>query len=290
MKKNKLIYFVVFSGLLIGCGKSNDTIPTGGNGGGNNGGGKDSTCMISTISQVNSGAVPEFYLSAYYNNNYQLTRLVSYDSVNKVQDFIADFNYITSDSVRIDSYQYLILDASKRVARFATKSDLAKPINADNYLFEYAYNNQGYLIKKDLYVNGTKSPNFSTVYVYTNNLLTSCVMTAVSSGNLKVLESILTYDNTIKIKNWIYTFPDAIEGYRYSTVLNFGNRCANPLKQIVTKIYNPSSGILLDTWTTSYGNYKTDASGHILYGEAIGDQQQGIAAFYGKTNFNYTCH
>ncbi|KAA9042119.1 hypothetical protein FW778_08905 [Ginsengibacter hankyongi] len=115
-------------------------------------------------------------------------------------------------------------------------------------------------------------------------------MTAASSGNLKVLESTLTYDNSLKIKNWIYTFPDALEGYVYLTVLNFGNHAANPLKQVVTKIYDPSSGNLLDTWTTNYGNYKVDLNGYLLSGEASGDLQQGIAAFYGKTNFYYSCH
>ena len=115
-------------------------------------------------------------------------------------------------------------------------------------------------------------------------------MTAASSGNLKVLESALTYDNSLKIKNWIYTFPDALEGYVYLTVLNFGNHASNPLKQVVTKIYDPSSGHLLDTWTTNYGNYKVDLNGYLLSGEASGDLQQGIAAFYGQTNFYYSCH
>jgi len=75
--------------------------------------------------------------------------------------------------------------------------------------------------------------------------------------------------------------------YFYLTVLHFGKHAVNLLKQVVTKIYNPASGALLDTWTTGYSNYKTDAYGHILYGEAKGDMPQGKAAFYGKNNFNY---
>lgn len=280
--------------LLISCGKKNDTSSGGGNGGeGNNGGSggsKDTICMISTISQVNSGAGAEFSLSAYYNNNYQVTRMVSYDSVNKVQNFEADFKYITADSVRINPYQYLKLDINKRVTRFTTKSDLSDPMNADTYVFEYTYNTNGYLTTKNLYINGTTLPNFSTDYTYTDDLLTGCVMTAVSSGNLKVLESTLSYNNTLKVRNWIYTFPDAIEGYMYLTVLNFGNHSTKPLKQVVTKIYDPSSGRLLDTWTTNYTNYKIDANGYVLSGEADGDLQQGMAAFYGKTSFYYNCH
>jgi hypothetical protein len=114
-------------------------------------------------------------------------------------------------------------------------------------------------------------------------------MTMPSSGSLKVLESTLSYDSSMPIKNWIYTFPDAMEGYPYLSALNFGKHVAHPLSKVVTKIYNPVSGILLDTWTTNYANYKTDVNGYVLSGVATGDLQQGMASFYGKTNFYYTC-
>jgi hypothetical protein len=295
MKGNYIKCFIVCISVLASCGKNNDTPSGGGNNGGSGGSGgsgssKDTSCVISAISQTNSGAGSESSLLAYYNDNYQVTRLVSYDSVHKIQNFEANFNYITTDSVRINPYQYLILDANKRIVRFATKSDLADPIHADNYVFEYVYNSHGYLSTKNLFINGSKLPNFSSAYTYTGNLLTNCLMTAVSSGNLKVLESTLSYDNSLTIKDWIYTFPDAMEGYMFINVFNFGNHPASPLKQVVTRIYDPSSGKLLDTWTTSYGNYKIDANGYLMSGEATGDLQQGIAAFYRNTHFYYSCH
>ncbi|MBO9684294.1 MAG: hypothetical protein J7502_16785, partial [Flavisolibacter sp.] len=80
-----------------------------------------------------------------------------------------------------------------------------------------------------------------------------------------------------------------MEGYPYLTVLNFGKRVANPLSKVVTKLYDPASGSLLDTWSTNYGDYKIDASGYLYYGVASGDLQQGMASFYGKTNFYYSC-
>lgn len=250
----------------------------------------DTNCIISAISQVNSGSGTESSLTVVYNNSYDVTKLVIYDSVSNTKNFEADFNYVTADSITIDQYQYFILDASGRVICFKTKSDLSNPKDADDYLFEYTYNSNGYLSTRNLYVNGSSSANLSTVYTYTNNLLTSCKETAVSSGNLKVLESTLTYNTSLQIKNWIYTLPDATREYIYLTALNFGKRAANPLKQVVTKIYDPPSGTLLDTWTTNYNNYNVDAYGYVLSGEANGDLQQGIATFYGKTNFYYDCH
>jgi hypothetical protein len=81
-----------------------------------------------------------------------------------------------------------------------------------------------------------------------------------------------------------------MEGYPYLAVLNFGKHVPNPLAKVVTKLYNPESGTLLDTWNTNYSNYKIDAAGHVLAGLASGDLQQGLASFFGKTNFYYTCH
>lgn len=294
-KRKKLNYTIlVLIAATMGCGKGGDAPATGGNGngngGGNNGGADKSTCLLSVISQVNSGQGAESALSIFYNSQYAVSKLVIYDSVDKIKDFEADFNYITPDSVRIDAYQYLILDAGKRVTHFATKSDMINPEKADSYLFEYIYNADGYLATKNLYINDSRLPNFSTAYTYTNNLLTNCVMTAVSSGSQKVLESNLSYDNSTTSINWMYTFPDAMEGYAYLTALNFGNRPSHPLQQVVTTIYDPASQALLDTWTTHYRNYKVDESGNIISGEANGDLQQGIAAFYGQTRFYYNCY
>lgn len=289
--KSSLFKWIIFQMIIFAaCNKGGDNPPGNGGGGGDDTTANKTDCILSIISQVNSGSASEYSLSAFYNSNYEVTKLVIYDSVDDIKNFEADFNYVTQDSVRIDQYQYMILDGEKRIIKFITKSDMSNPQNADDYLFTYTYNNKGFLAAKNLYINGSSVPNFNTTYTYTNDVLTNCEMIAPSSGNKKVLESTLTYDTTIKIKNWIYTFPDAMEGYIYLTIMNLGNHVVNPLKQVVTKIYDPASAKLLDTWTTNYNNYKVDDNGYVVSGNAEGDQQQGIAAFYGKTNFYYDCH
>jgi hypothetical protein len=283
----KIILFLIVTMIFLGCGKKDagsggtptpppppPPTPTA------------STCILSGVSQVNSEAA----LTAFYDNNLNVTRLLIFDSVNNIKRFDVNLNYVTGDSIRLDAYQYFRLDAGKRVILFVTKSDLKNPSTSDDYRFEYFYNAQGYLESKNLYINGSTLPNYKTVYTYSNNLVTKCVMTAVSSGNLKVLESDLIYNTSVTIKTWMYTFPDAIEGYMYFTVLNFGNRPTNPLQQVITKIFNTSTGAVLDTWTTNYSGYKVDSNGYLTYGIASGDLQQGMAMFYGKTNFYYLCH
>jgi hypothetical protein len=161
--------------------------------------------------------------------------------------------------------------------------------NADDYRYEYIYTSDGYLSTKNLYINGSKVANYTTVYTYNNGLLTGCVMTATSAGNLKMLESTLSYDATLSPKTMIYTFPDAFESYYYTATLNFGVRPTKPLAQVVTKLYNPGNGTLIDTWTTNYSGYSVDSNGYLSGGTANGDLQQGIASFYGKTYFTYQC-
>lgn len=288
MNKQKLLYSIAFFSLLyVACNKGGDSpasvppgpppVVT------------PKTCIFNGISQRNSGNKSEFVMNINYDNNLNPVKISVFDSAANTSVFDASLNYVTTDSIRIGQYQYIKLDAGKRVNIYVTKSDLTDPANADDYRYEYLYNAEGYLVKKNLYINRSKLPNYSTVYTYTNNLLTSCLMTAVSSGNLKVLESTLTYDTSVAPKTMFYCFPDGFEHFYYTLALNYGNRPGRPLLQVITKVYNPANNSLLDTWTTNYNGYTLDSNGYLLSGNTNGDLQQGMAFFYGKTYFSYQC-
>jgi hypothetical protein len=279
MRISNLKYVILLIIILSSCGKHTD-IPH--EGGGNKY--LDSTCIISEISQLNNGADTAISLSAVFDDKQRVTKLYIYDDIHN-KDTIINFNYDLSGIIKLDQNQYFTLDAENRVISFVTKS------GADNYTYVYIYNSQGYLARKDLYINDNinDTPNLRTIYTYINDSLTRCEMKSVSSGDSLVLESDLKYDSSIKIRNWIYTFPDAIEGSMYYNVLNFGRRPSYALKHVDTKIYDPPTQTILDTWETNYRNYQVDSLGYVISGEANGDLQQGIAVFYGKTNFEYHC-
>lgn len=295
MKKNALLtllYILCGFILLTGCGKQETTPPVNPptnpppvNPPPTN----TKNCIVSGVSQTNTGAKSDFVLSVSFNSSDEPTKFLVYDSLANTKIFEANLSYITTDSIRLDQYQYIKLDASKRVSVFVTKSDMSIPTTADDYKFVYTYNNEGNLIIKHLYINGSGSPFQTTNYTYTNNLLTKCVMTAGGNSSLKILEADLLYDNNSTLKNWIYTFPDAFETNILNTALSFGNKANKALTSIVTKIYNPANGNILDTWTTNYGSYTFNADGYLISVNANGDLQQGIAACYGKTIFTYSC-
>ena len=58
---------------------------------------------------------------------------------------------------------------------------------------------------------------------------------------------------------------------------------------MVTKIIDPTTGVLLDTWTTAFGTYSTNVDGYITQLTQSGDFQQGLGLFYGKTDLGYIC-
>jgi hypothetical protein len=247
------------------------------------------TCFLTGISQLNSGNKPDFALSLTLNGNNEAVSLLVFDSLGNKKILEYAFTYASSDSIRIDQYQYIKLDANKRVKTFITRSDMNDPTQADIYRYEYIYNNNGYLVTKNLYINNSSSAFYTTAYTYTNDLLTKCLVTIASNSSQKVLESDLTYDGAATAKNWVYTFPDAFESYIYATALSFGNKAMRPLTKVTTKIYNPLNNNVLDTWTTNFGSYSFNSDGYIQGVTASGDLQQGMAIFYGKTNFSYTC-
>lgn len=279
--KGCLILFLFWS-----CGKDEDVVPIPQPpvvGGGNK------SCSLKGISQFNSGTNAEFSLTGFFDNDLKSIRVMVFDSVTNRKVFDAPFIYSTADSITIDTYRYVLLDGNKRVKTLVTPSDLSDPVNSDQQRFEYTYDTNGFLIRKSMFLNGSKIPDYTTDYSYTNNLLTGCVLKASSAGDLKLLESVISYSTDKTIKNWIYTFPDAFESFFYSTVLNFGVKPLHPVSKMSTTIFNPADGTILDTWVTNFNNYLISSDGYVLSGTANGDLQQGMVGFYGKTNFYYQC-
>lgn len=247
------------------------------------------TCFLTGITQANTGSRPDFALSLTLNANNETTAFIVYDSLGNKKIFDANFVYASADSIRIDQYQYIKLDANKRVKTLVALADISNPAQSDIYRYEYVYNSNGYLSTKYQYINQSANSFYTTTYTYTDNLLTKCLVTVTGNSDQKILESDLTYDAAATAKNWVYAFPDAFESYLYSAALNFGNKPARPITQVVTKIYNPINNNVLDTWTTNFSSYSFNTDGYIQSVTANGDLQQGMAIFYGKTQFSYSC-
>ena len=246
------------------------------------------TCSIFSINQYNNGTKSSYAMSISFDYVNRPVKMVLYDSVRKVKDYEASFVY-QSDAIVIDQYQSFKIDpTTQQVKAFKTKSDLAEP-KSDDYLYEYIYNDSGYLIRKNQYINGSVNPIYKTTYNYDNkNVLIGCLM-VVASNSAKILESTITYETTQQVKSFMYTFPDGFESYIYAPILNYGKKMRYPVKSMITKVYDPSAQKLLDTWTSSFGAYTYSVDGYVVQGIQTGDLQQGFALFYGKTIFTYLC-
>lgn len=277
--KQQLSNFVcisVFAILSLGCGKS-----------GNSPIKPPKTCSLIGIEQQNTGGKPDYALTLAFNGVNPI-RLTLFDSLNNNKLLEEDFILGSTDSIRIDQYQYIKLDADQRVIAFVTRADMSQPATSDEYRYEYSYNTNGYLIGKKLFANGSTLPLNGSNYTYNNNLLVKCEVW-VGNPNIKVLEADLTYHSNITAKDWLYTIPDAFESYLHSTLFSFGNKPRLALSQVTTKLLHPGSGATMEIWNTTYTNYSLNADGYIQSVTANGDLQKGMATMHGKTVFKYQC-
>lgn len=247
------------------------------------------SCSVTSISRYNAGNnKSEYAMTVFYDYINRPTRMILYDSLRKIKEYEAAFDY-QSDAIKISQDESFKIDpTTQQIKSFITKSDLSNP-KSDDYIYEYQYNDSGYLIVKNLYINGSVNPVYKTTYSYNNNnLLTSCLM-ILASSNIKILESTISYETIQSVKSFIYTFPDGFESYRFSPIFNFGKKMKYPVKTMITKVYDPNNNSLLDTWSSNFTGYTYSSDGYILTGVQSGDLQQGFGLFYGKTNFIYLC-
>jgi len=246
------------------------------------------TCSVVSISRYNNGTQSDYAMTVFYDFVNRPVRMIMYDSLRKVKEYEASFVY-QSDAIIIDQNQSFKIDpTTQHIKSFITRDNLADP-KSDVFLYEYIYNDSGYLITKNKYINGSQKPIYTTTYVYdNNNLLIGCNM-VLTSTNQKLLESTITYETSKIIKSFIYNFPDGFESFKFSPILNFGKKMKYPVKTMVTKLYDPSKNTLLDTWTSSFGSYSYTSDNYINQGTQTGDLQQGFGMFYGKTSFTYLC-
>ncbi|MFN5020221.1 MAG: fibronectin type III domain-containing protein [bacterium] len=245
-------------------------------------------CQITSISNYNANNKTDFSMTVFYDYVNRPSKLVLYDSIRNIILKESVFTY-QSDGIFISKYEQLSLDpTTQQVKKYTTKEDLSKP-NSDDVIFEYLYNDSGYLVTKNKYINGSKLPTYKTSYSYdANNNLTSCLMVVIST-NKKILESTITYDETIKSANFIYPFADGFENYIYTPIFNYGKKQKYPIKNMITRIFDPASGSLIDTWTSGFGTFSMNIDGYITQLTQTGDFQQGLGMFYGKTVLGYVC-
>ncbi len=250
----------------------------------------DGNCYVSNIAQRNNNysSNTDNAFSITRDVSYQPTRLLYVDSLTNKNGFDITVNKL-DDSIAMSSGEYFLLDKnSKQVMFFSSKADRNDPLS-DKMQYKYAYNTSGYLIQKLVFVNSSSLPTYQTDYTYMqDSILTGCTM-YFGAKKSKFLESVIQVDTAMRIKSWIYLFPDFFEGYYYLQAFNFGKKVNYPVKSIVTNIYDVNNGSVYDTWNSTFSNTVVSKDGYLLQITANGDQQQGLGFLFGATRFSYQC-
>jgi hypothetical protein len=246
-------------------------------------------CYVASIARISNGSNKiDYAMTVNYDFVNRPVKITLFDSLRKVKEYEASFIY-QSDAIKIGQLQSFKIDpTTQQIRNFITKADIADT-KSDDYLYEYLYSDSGYLTSKNLYINGTRNPVYSTFYTYDNtNSLIGCKMVLASSNTI-ILESVITYETTKEVKGGLYSFPDGFESYLFSSIFNYGRKMKYPVKSMVTKLYDGAGHNLLDTWTSTYSAYTFSTEGYMTGGTQTGDLQQGFPLFYGKLSFTYNC-
>ncbi len=244
------------------------------------------TCEISEIKQINANV--DYNKLTFSRDNNNLTLSLNYfDFITKKTVYNIQLQN-AGDTVRVDAYNWFVKDrTTHNVIKYVT-IDTTGNVMGDLVTYLYKYDPNGLLLTKQAYFNQTISPDFITNYTYSNGNIIAATLFA-KDGKTKILESSYSYDLTIKIKPWVYLFSDAFENNNLLQALPFGIKSINPIAQINTKIYDFSSGNIIDEWKTSFSGYVFSKDGYVLQVNCNGDNQQGLSLFVGTNRFSYTC-
>ena len=265
----------------------------------NNGGGSDLIvgidCRISKIVYTDTAgtsmglpAVGLGSIEADIDNQDIVNRINKFDSLSNTIEFIIDPPIYRNDSIYINSDEYFIVDANKRITKMHGLVDPTDPFSLQFDVF-YIYNASGYLVTKNYFLTTSPTiPFYKVDYTYGGggNLVH---MTAVNlpSGELQ-MDADLTYFNLVVPKRYIYIFPDEVNYPQFTQFFNFGARNFNAVKDMKVRNYDPGN-VVRDSIVSTFSNYSMSNDTYILSVQMGGDDQPSIPALAGKLRFSYHC-
>ena len=226
-------------------------------------------------------------IAADINNLDIVTEVREYDSLSNVLEYYTRPVY-TNDSIYINSDEYFIVDANKRITKMHGLTDPTDPLSLQFDVF-YVYNASGYLVTKNYFLTITPTTPFLKVdYTYASpgNLMR---MTEVDlpSGDLR-MDADLTYYNLTVPKRFMYIFPDEINYAQFTQFFNFGSRNFNAVKNMKVRNYDPGN-VVRDSLVSTFSNYSMSRDTYILSVQMGGDDQPSIPALAGKLSYSYHC-
>ena len=211
----------------------------------------------------------------------------AYDSVSGTSLFDFPLVYI-GDTMR-ELNGYFLLEPSGRVRSYVTSDTVGAAVETTRY--DYTYDANGYLSKKELFSSllPVNTPLVRFTYAWAGQNLTAVEGRIVVPGFERMLfKSVLEYDATQTVKNFLPVLPDAAEATLSIMALDLGKKSRNLLKRVKTSSYD-DTGMLDETLTTEFSDPYFSADGYLLAWTASGDEPAALPFFLGRNVFRYHC-
>jgi hypothetical protein len=227
------------------------------------------------------------FMEAEINNLDIVTKLTEFDSLSNTLEFILDPPIYRNDSIYINSDEYFIVDANKRITKMHGLLDPTDPFSLPFDVF-YVYNASGYLVTKNYFLTSSPTTPYLRVdYTYAGANLTHMTAVNLPVGDLH-MDADLTYNSLTVPKRFIYIFPDEIKYPQFTQFFNFGTRNLNTVKDMKVRNYDPGN-VVRDSIVSTFSNYSMSLDTYILSVQMGGDDQPSIPALAGKLSFKYHC-
>jgi hypothetical protein len=219
------------------------------------------TCKLSNIAYYdpNSNA-PLAAITNFFNAGNQVTKVQVIDSTSTPK-VLNEFNLTyTSSQVNVDSKQYFSVAPGGLISQFHGYLDPTDN-TSPKVFFTYNYNSSGQLSQAKIYLD-----TLGGVLVLTESLqwsgvgnLTSATLQPVGTTEKTVID--YDYDLNTAVKGSLAVFPNS-EIIIFQGAVNYGKNNNNALLATTRKDYD-STGALISSDVSNFGNYALDASGYV---------------------------
>ncbi len=221
-------------------------------------------------------------------NNDLPSKVILYDSITGNTVFSIGFTY-RKDSVVMGEGEYFVLHADGKVKELVIH-EYPGNSGSEQFRYKYYYDELGYLKLKEWYLLSSQdtAPLFVYNYFWDNGNLVRCEVREGKGEKRLVMTSEITYDLSLRAKDFLYCFPESNELSPFILMIDLGKKAKNLPVRVVVQLYN-ANGVAEDKYVTDYKDYVFTQEGYVAELLIEGDVVDGLSVVQGLTKFNYTC-
>ena len=290
MKRRYYSLLLLLPVLILSCGKE-VSLETGAKPGDSTGTPISNNCILAKIVQADqaTGKAEIAFVSGFNSEN----KVVTHDVIDSGSNVIINsfsLSYPTG-RVQIDAEQYFVVNADGRVSEFHGY-EYPDDNTTEKFTVRYTYNAAGQMtLRTETYDTLPGVVQYQMRFTYSGGNLTKEEYEGNTGRSfVKIADISFTYDASKTVKSFLYLQGIAPEISLFQTAINAGVNNTNPVSRIVTSTYNPTTGAVINSFTTNFSNYVINSNNYVQSFDVSGnDYVAGGITAGSKYRLSYNC-